>query len=72
VLELAELIWTRVRGDERFRYASDKPYKYDVQRRIPSVEKARRVLGFVATTSLAQALDEIIAWIRVQLELGGI
>jgi UDP-glucose 4-epimerase len=72
VLELAEMIWKKVRGDEPFRYVSDRPFTYDVQRRIPSVEKARRVLGFEATTSVSQSLDEIIPWIRAQIEIGGI
>ena len=35
VLELAELIWKKVQGDEPFRYVSDKPYTYDVQKRDP-------------------------------------
>ena len=72
VLELAELIWKKVRGDEPFRYLSDKPYHYDVQRRMPSVEKARRVLGFEATTTLSEALEEIIPWVRAQIESGGL
>jgi len=72
VLELAELIWRKIKGDEPLRYVSDKPYTYDVQKRIPAVEKARRVLGFEATTSLSEALDEIIPWIRGQIEIGGI
>ena len=72
VLELAALIWRKVRGDEPFRYVSDRPYDYDVQVRIPSVEKARRVLGFEATTTLSQALDEIIPWVRAQIEAGGL
>jgi UDP-glucose 4-epimerase len=72
VRELAELIWRKVRGDEPLRIVSDDPYPYDVQRRVPSVEKARRVLGFEATTPLSKALDEIIPWIRTQVETGGI
>ncbi|HEV3164253.1 MAG TPA: NAD(P)-dependent oxidoreductase, partial [Isosphaeraceae bacterium] len=44
VLELAELIWRKVRGDEPFRYVSDKPYPYDMQKRVPAVEKAKRLL----------------------------
>jgi UDP-glucose 4-epimerase len=72
VLDLARMIWEKVRGDEPFRYVSDKPFTYDVQKRIPAVEKARRVLGFEATTSLSEALDEIIPWIRAQIEIGGI
>ena len=51
VLELAEMIWRKIKRDEPFRYVSDEPYTYDVQKRVPSVEKARRVLGFEATTT---------------------
>jgi nucleoside-diphosphate-sugar epimerase len=72
VLELAELIWHKARGDEPFRYVSDKPYPYDVQKRVPAVEKAKRLLGFEATTTLSEALDEIIPWIKKQIEIGGI
>jgi nucleoside-diphosphate-sugar epimerase len=72
VLELAELIWKKVNSDQPFEYVCDTPFKYDVQKRIPSVEKARRVLGFEAKTSLSDALDEIIPWIKEQIEIGGI
>ena len=72
VLELGELIWRKIKGNEPFRYVSDKPYTYDVQKRVPSVEKAKRVLGFEATTSLSEAMDEIIPWIKTQIEIGGI
>ena len=72
VLELAQHIWRKVKGGKPFRYVSDPPFKYDVQRRIPSVEKAKRVLGFEAKTSLDEALDEIIPWVEKQVEIGGI
>jgi UDP-glucose 4-epimerase len=72
VLELARMIWEKARPDDPFRYVSDSPYPYDVQKRVPSVEKAKRVLGFETTTSLSDALDEIIPWVRRQIELGGI
>ena len=72
VLELAELIWQKIRGNKPFNYISDKPFKYDVQKRIPSVEKAKNILGFEATTSLSESLDEIIPWIQTEIHLGGI
>jgi len=72
VLELAHLIWRKINGDKQFRYVSDKPFAYDVQKRVPSVEKAKRVLGFEATTTLDEALDEVIPWIEEQITLGGI
>lgn len=72
VLELAAAIWGKVHCDEPLRVVSDTPYTYDVQKRVPSVEKAKRILGFEATTGLSEALDEIIPWIRQQIEIGGI
>lgn len=73
VLELAETIWKKVHVDgKQFRYVSDTPFEYDVQKRIPSVEKARKVLGFEARTSLSEMLDEVIPWIREQVDAGTI
>jgi UDP-glucose 4-epimerase len=71
VLELAELIWRRIKGEGvAFRYVSDPPFEHDVQRRIPSTDKARRVLGFEATTTLDQMLDEVIPWIERAISVG--
>jgi len=73
VLELAETIWKRIRGDSvPFRYVCDPPYEHDVQRRVPSVEKAQRVLGFAATTSLEAMLDEVVPWIEQAIAVGSI
>ena len=73
VIELAEKIWKRIRGDDvPFHWVSDPPFEHDVQRRVPSVEKAQRLLGFTATTSLDQMLDEVIPWIEHALAVGAI
>jgi UDP-glucose 4-epimerase len=73
VLELAQVIWTKVKApDVPFRYVSDDPYEYDVQKRVPSTDKAKRVLGFVADTTLDEMLDEVIPWISRAVEEGTI
>ena len=73
VLELAELIWRRVKGpDVPLRVVHDEPFEHDVQRRVPDVKKARRILGFEATTSLEEMLDEVIPWIESELAAGRI
>lgn len=73
VLELAEVIWHKINGaDEPLRTVSDTAYEHDVGRRVPSTEKAKRVLGFEATTSLEAMLDEVIPWIREALATGRI
>jgi nucleoside-diphosphate-sugar epimerase len=70
VLDLARLVWRKIKGDEPFRYVSDAPFAYDVRRRVPDVRKAREFLGFEAATTLDAALDEIIPWVREQVAGG--
>lgn len=72
VLELSNMIWKKINGDVPFSYVSDKPYEYDVQNRVPSVEKAKQILGFEAKNDLSATLDEVIPWIKEQVELGNI
>ncbi len=71
VLELAQTIWKKINGDKPFKYVCDKPFEYDVQKRVPSVEKAKHILNIECNTTLDQALDEVIPWIKQQIELGG-
>lgn len=70
VIELAKLIWRKIRGSEKFAYVADDPFRYDVQKRIPAVDKAKDLLGYQALTSLDEALDEIIPWIKKMLKIG--
>ena len=72
VLELAELIWRKTNGDRPFRHVSDPPFEHDVQLRVPDTTKARTVLGFEATTTLDAMLDEVIPWIRDEMEAGAL
>jgi nucleoside-diphosphate-sugar epimerase len=72
VLELAQLIWEKIRPQDSFQYVIDPAYPYDVQKRVPDISKAKRLLGFEATTSLDQMLDEVIPWIDQQVQLGNI
>jgi nucleoside-diphosphate-sugar epimerase len=62
VLELAELVWSKIRKD-KFEFVSDPPFKHDVRERIPDVSKAENVLGFKAEISLEQSVDEVIAYL---------
>jgi UDP-glucose 4-epimerase len=72
VLELAEMIWKKLNPDKPFRYESDKPFEHDVQKRVPDTTKAKEVLGYEAKTSLEDMLDEVIPWIKDQVEHGNI
>ncbi|HWZ45565.1 MAG TPA: NAD-dependent epimerase/dehydratase family protein [Candidatus Saccharimonadales bacterium] len=73
VLDLAGLVWKKIYGSSRqFRHVTDSAYEHDVQERLPNTEKAARLLGFRATTSLTDILDEVIPWIAKQVEVGKI
>lgn len=72
VLELARLIWNKIRPNDAFRYVSDEPYEHDVARRVPATEKAAKLLGFEAKTSLSDMLDEVIPWIERAIQDGTI
>lgn len=73
VLELAEVIWQKIKGDHvEMRIVNDEAFEYDVERRIPNVDKARNLLGFEASTSLDEMLDEVIPWIKQAISNGTI
>ena len=72
VLELAQVIWKKINGNKPFNYVSDAPFEYDVQRRSPSTQKAKDLLGFEATTSLDEMLDIVIPWIEEAIQQGTI
>ena len=73
VKELAEVIWKKIKGpDVPLNFFSEEGFEYDVAKRIPSVEKAEKLLGFKAETSLDEMLDEVIPWIEIAISDGTI
>ena len=70
VRELAGIIWRKLKGDVPLRLVSDPAFEYDVQKRVPSVAKARDVLGFECATSLEEMLDEVIPWVSDAVAAG--
>jgi nucleoside-diphosphate-sugar epimerase len=72
VRELSTLIWKKIKGDKTLSFIHDRAFEYDVQKRVPAVEKAKKILGFEANTDLSTTLDEVIPWIAEQVKLGNI
>tara|TARA_B100000676_G_scaffold299065_1_gene342861 strand:- start:318 stop:1370 length:1053 start_codon:yes stop_codon:yes gene_type:complete len=72
VQELAEIIWNKINGQKEFQLIHDEPFAHDVQKRVPCTQKAKDLLGFEATTSLEDILDEVIPWIQEQIHLDNI
>ena len=72
IIEAAKLIWRKIKKNDEYSFKYEKPYLYDVQRRSPNVEKAMKLLGFEAKTTLDESLEEIIPWISEQIASKGI
>ena len=72
VLQLVEAIWNKINPEAQLRVKSEPGFEHDVVKRIPSTEKAEKILGFKAHTSLDEMLDIVIPWIQEAIELGKI
>jgi UDP-glucose 4-epimerase len=67
IADVAKLIWEACGEDpERFELAHVPSFDVDVQRRWPSVQKARELLGWEARVPLRDGLADTVAWLRVQ------
>ncbi len=67
VAEIAELIWAACGKDpESFELTHLPSFEVDVQRRWPSVDKARDRLGWEAKIDLRAGLSGTVTWLREQ------
>ena len=67
VAEIAGLIWEACGNDPaEFELKHLPSFEVDVQRRRPSVEKARRLLGWESKVELRDGLAQTVAWLRGQ------
>jgi UDP-glucose 4-epimerase len=62
VLELADRIRELTGSRVPLRHLPDRPG--DVRRHLADTERARRVLGFEASTSIQQGLSDYVEWVR--------
>ena len=67
VLELAEKVWNKINPNLPFEFVSDDAFLYDVQKRIPNVNKAKELLCFEAEISLDQSIDEVIEYMKARI-----
>jgi nucleoside-diphosphate-sugar epimerase len=65
ILELAKKVWVKIKGSSiPFTYVCDDPFPHDVQKRIPDTTKMKKLLGFTATTTIDDVLEEVIPWVE--------
>jgi UDP-glucose 4-epimerase len=71
VAEIARIIWEACgRDPSEFALESVPSFEVDVQRRWPSVEKARRRLGWEARVPLEEGIAATVQWLRERTLVG--
>jgi nucleoside-diphosphate-sugar epimerase len=71
VAEIAQIIWEECGEDpDAFELEHLPSFEVDVVRRWPSVEKARRLLGWEAQIGIREGIRDTIAWLREQTPVG--
>ena len=69
VAEIARICWEETGNDPNaFALEHQPSFEVDVQRRWPSVDKARRVLGWEAQIGVREGIAQTVAWLREQEE----
>jgi nucleoside-diphosphate-sugar epimerase len=67
VAEIARIVWDACGEDpSAFELEHLRSFEVDVQRRWPSVEKARRLLGWEARVDLREGIAGTVEWLREQ------
>ena len=64
VLELVDMIWDISGKEGKPNIIKTESFKHDVQKRVPSVHKAKDLLGFEVFKKLDKGLEEIWDWYR--------
>ncbi len=68
VAEVARIIWEECGQDpDAFELEHLPSFEVDVVRRWPSVEKARRLLGWEAQIGIREGIGDTISWLREQV-----
>jgi nucleoside-diphosphate-sugar epimerase len=67
IAEVARIVWVACDQDPaEFALEHLPSFPVDVERRWPSVEKARRLLGWEARVDLEQGIAETVGWLRAR------
>lgn len=64
IKDLAKMLWSICKRKETFKLKHLPPFKHDVQRRVPEVSKAKKLLGWEPLIPLKQTLKEYVDWYK--------
>jgi len=68
MIDLTEMLWQLCEIKKPLKIKFVKGFKHDVKRRVPDVNKTKKLVGWQPEISLEKGLPEIIAWLRKELK----
>src|SRR3989344_5430492 len=69
MIDLAELIFNLCKIDKPFKVKYVPSFTYDIKRRVPSSQKASKVLGWKPNMKFEEELPKIIEWVKTNSNL---
>lgn len=70
MLDLAEEIWQIMGIQKPFKVEYKKGFRFDIKRRVPNVNKAKRLLGWEPQVKFEDGLKEVVNWLKAQKSQG--
>lgn len=70
MLDLAKKIWTTMGIKKPFKVKFVPGFKYDIKRRVPNVQKVKRLIVWEPKVKFEEGLKEVILWLKQQKALG--
>lgn len=70
MIDLAAKIWQLMGIKKPFKVKFTKPFRYDIKRRVPNVQKAKIMLNWEPRVKFEEGLLEVITWLGKQKAKG--
>lgn len=70
MIDLARQIWQLMAVKKSFKVKFTKPFRYDIKRRVPNVQKAKKMLNWEPQVKFEDGLREVVTWLKDQKAKG--
>lgn len=70
MIDLAKKIWKMMDVKKPFKVKFVKGYKYDIKRRVPNVQKVKKLINWEPSVKFEDGLKEVITWLQKQKDQG--
>ena len=70
MIDLARKIWEVMEVAKSFKVNFVKGFKFDIKRRVPDVQKAKKLLDWEPQVKFEEGLKEVINWLKTQKAQG--